>query len=27
VHTADHQARQHRHLARLHCGDHRGASP
>jgi hypothetical protein len=27
VHTAAHQARQHRYLARLHCGDHHGASP
>jgi hypothetical protein len=27
VHTAAHQARQHRYLARLHDGDHHGASP
>lgn len=27
VHTAAHQARQHRYLARLHAGDHHGASP
>jgi hypothetical protein len=27
VHTAAHQARQHRYLARLHSGDHHGASP
>lgn len=27
VHTAAHQARQHRYLARLHAGDHREASP
>jgi hypothetical protein len=27
VHTAAHQARQHRYLAGLHAGDHHGASP
>jgi hypothetical protein len=27
VHTAAHQARQHRHLARLHCGDQHEPSP